>query len=170
MRFPGIADRIVIAGGIFKGNLAIRLFVALAKVFNYFLSYPTMYSLFSYLLMPRQRNQKARRIYQLQAQKLSSAEYMKWVGLYEEFFRLLDQFYHYLLPVPTLVIMGGDDYIFRKGAKDFVHNQPHARLESLDGVGHICNIESPQLFNRLAVDFLGDQAIMASKALSYAKA
>ena len=170
MRFPGIADRIVIAGGIFKGNLAIRLFVALAKVFNYFLSYPTMYSLFSYLLMPRQRNQKARRIYQLQAQKLSSAEYMKWVGLYGEFFRLLDQFYHHMLPVPTLVVMGGDDYIFKKSAKDFVNKQPGTQLKILDGVGHICNIEAPQFFNHLVVEFLVRHSIKVDKILSRATA
>ena len=170
MRFPGIADRIVIAGGIFRGSFAIKAFVALAKVLNHVLSYPTMYSLFSYLLMPRRRNQKARRIYRLQAHKLSSAEYMKWVGLYGEFFRLLNQFYHYLLPAPTLVVMGGDDYIFRKSARDFVANQPRTQLESLAGVGHICNIESPELFNRLVVSFLGGHAITSGEALSQATA
>lgn len=153
MRFPGIADRIVIAGGIFKGTLAIKLFVGLARVFNHFLSYSTMYSLFSYLLMPRQRNQKARRIYQFQAHKLSPEEYMKWIGLYGEFFRLLDQFYNYFLPQPTLVVMGGEDYIFGRSARDFAAKQSNAQLEKLADVGHICNIEAPERFNRLVIDF-----------------
>lgn len=155
MRYGHVVDKIVIAGGIFKGNYAIKTFVSLAKVFNLFLSYPKMYSLFSYLLMPKKRNQKARRIYQRQAQKLTQREYMKWVGLYGEFFRLLKQFYYQVLQNPTLVVMGGEDFIFLQGAKTFVKRQPHASMQTLHKVGHICNIENPDDFNKLVIDFFG---------------
>ena len=155
MRHGYLVNKIVIAGGIFKGNRSIKTFVALARVFNLFLSYQKMYSLFSYLLMPKRRNQKARRIYQRQAKKLTQQEYMKWVGLYGEFFRLLKQFYHQVLQSQTLVVMGGEDFIFLKGARTFVEKQPHVRMKTLKAVGHICNIESPDDFNRLVKDFFG---------------
>lgn len=153
MRHGHLVNKIVIAGGIFKGNWLIKSFVTLARFFNLFLSYQKMYSMFSYLLMPKRRNQKARRIYQLQAKKLTQQEYMKWVGLYGEFFRLLGQFYQQVLQSPTLVIMGGEDFIFLKSAKTFVNRQPRASIETLGKAGHICNIESPDDFNRLVIDF-----------------
>lgn len=155
MRYGHLVNKMVIAGGIFRGNYAIKAFVSLARVFNHFLSYRKMYGLFSYLLMPKRRNQKARRIYQRQAQKLTRREYMKWVGLYGEFFRLLKQFYNRILQNPTLVVMGGEDFIFLKSARTFVNRQPYVSMETLAKVGHICNIESPDSFNKLVMDFLG---------------
>ncbi len=153
-RYPLMMDKIVIAGGIFKGNLAIKTFVHTARLFNVFFSYPMMYKLFSYLLMPKKRNQKARRLYRIQAQKLTQIEYLKWVGLYAEFFNLLDSFYKQQLSQPTLVIMGSDDYVFIDSARSFVNRQSSAQFSELDYVGHICNIEAPQQFNQLSLSFL----------------
>ncbi len=154
LRHPQVVQRIVIAGGIFKGTWAIRLFTQVARVFNVVLPYHTMYSLFSYLLMPRQRNQKARRLYQMQARRLTPEEYLKWVGLYGEFFRLLRRFYRQRLQSDVLVVMGGEDYIFLAGARAFVKRQQKAQLKVLPHAGHICNIEAPEAFNSLAIHFL----------------
>ena len=154
LRYPSRVEKVVIAGGIFRGNLAIKSFVKLAQGLNLVLSYETMYNLFSYLLMPRKRNQKARRIYKLQAAKLTPTEYMKWVGLYGEFFRLLHQFYHQQINVPMLIVMGGDDYIFLRAARKFSKRSLTTTLSVLPKVGHIVNIEAAQDFNTLVLDFL----------------
>ena len=154
MRYPGMVDRSILSGGIFRGNAAIKLFVRSAKVLNYFMSFPRMYSLFSYLLMPKNRNQVARRVYQMQARRLTQKEYMKWVGLYAEFFALLRRFYDEQLRFPALVVMGGDDYVFLAAAKSFVARQPNAQLAEIPETGHICNIESADSFNQLAYSFL----------------
>lgn len=154
MKRPDLLKRVVMAGGIFKGNLLIRSFVHLARFFNLFLTYAQMYRLFSYLLMPRKRNQKARRIYQIQSQKLTQDEYLKWVGLYDEFFRLLNSFFQYSFPTSVLIVMGKDDYIFLKGARDYGKRHPNATLVEIPATGHICNIEKPQYFNKLVKDFL----------------
>lgn len=169
MKRPGLLLHVVMAGGIFKGNLIIRSFVQLARIFNLFLSYSQMYRLFSYLLMPRKRNQKARRIYQIQSQKLTQEEYLKWVGLYGEFFRLLSRFYHFAFPTPTLIVMGKDDYIFLKGARDYARRHQHAKLVEIPATGHICNIERPAFFNQLVIDFLGASKATAKKPASKAK-
>lgn len=154
MRYPELVDRLIIAGGIFKGNVFIRAFVQLARFMNLFLRYSTMYRLFSYLLMPRKRNQTARRIYQMQAAKLTQEEYLKWVGLYAEFFRLLHHFYYQNLRVETLVIMGREDYVFLKAAKSFSKRQSKTRLEIIKLAGHIVNIDRAHEFNDMAISFL----------------
>jgi len=156
MRYPGLIDRLIFAGGIFKGNVLIRSFVHLARIMNIFLSYSTMYSLFSYLLMPRKRNQKARRIYQMQAARLTQKEYMKWVGLYSEFFRLLNLFYHQQLNVRTLIVMGQEDYVFLKAAKSFSRRQKTVQLEIIELAGHVVNIDRAEEFNDVAITFLDE--------------
>lgn len=154
MQYPGMVKKVILAGAIFRGNALIKSFVYLARMMNKILSYPAMYSLFSYLLMPRSRNQKARRLYQMQARRLTQGEYLKWVGLYQEFFKLLNDFFKQKLTWPTLIIMGSDDFIFLRSAKAFSNGQSHARLEVIPGTGHICNIENPDRFNSLALEFL----------------
>lgn len=156
-RYPDKVDSIVFSGAIFKGNFAIRTFVHLARFFNLFLSYKTMYTMFSYLLMPRKRNQLARRIYQRQARKLTQKEYMKWVGLYREFFSLLDKFYSGTFKVNSLVIMGEDDFVFLNAARAFAARHSGVGISVLENAGHICNIDQWELFNRKAVRFILDQ-------------
>lgn len=153
-RYPGKVKSVVFSGAIFKGNLAIKGFVHLARFFNLFLSYETMYSVFSYLLMPKKSNQLARRIYQRQAGKLTQNEYMKWVGLYKEFFRLLSDFYRKTFTINSLVIMGSDDFVFLKAARNFTKRQHLVNLEILAAAGHICNIDQWQLFNDTAIRFI----------------
>jgi len=153
MKYPDLVISAILAGGIFKANVLIKSFVQLARFLNHLLPYQWMYSIFSYLLMPYKKHQKSRMIYQKQAQKLSSKEYMKWVGLYNEFFKLLDRFYNQEIGFPALTLMGEKDYIFLKSAKRFAEKHQSLFLMEIEGAGHICNIDQPMIFNDLALSF-----------------
>ncbi|WP_296620816.1 alpha/beta hydrolase [Marivirga sp.] len=153
IKHPDLVASAIFAGGIFKANVLIKSFVQLARFFNLFLPYKWMYSIFSYLLMPFGKHQKSREIYKKQAQKLSSTEYMKWVGLYNEFFRLLNRFYNQDINFPALTIMGKDDYIFLNSAKGFANKHKSVLIKEMKGAGHICNIDQPEIFNELALSF-----------------
>ncbi len=168
-RYPESVNKIIFAGGIFKGTWAIRAFVHFAKALNLLLPYEKMYSLFSWILMPRERNQKARRLYQMQARKLTQAEYLKWVGLYDEFFRLLSDFFHQRLQHRSLIVMGGDDFVFLRGATQFDRRQTLTQLAVIPTTGHICNVENPAAFNQLALDFLAAKTSSIEKSASTAR-
>lgn len=154
MRKPGLVDKVIMAGGIFKGNILVKGFVHLARFLNLFLTYPQMYSLFSYILMPKERHQVSRRVYQIHAQKISSEEYLKWLGLYSTFFLTLKRFYNQKIDFPALVVMGEDDFVFLQAAKDFSTKHKNVHLEVIPKAGHICNIDNPKAFNKIARDFL----------------
>ncbi|WNB16981.1 alpha/beta fold hydrolase [Marivirga arenosa] len=154
IKYPNMVASAIFAGGIFKANLLIKSFVQLARFFNLFLSYFVMYSVFSYLLMPYRKHQKSRKIYQKQANKLSSKEYMKWVGLYNEFFRLLNRFYNQKINFPALAIMGKQDYVFLKSAQKFAKKHKNVIITEVKGAGHICNIDQYDIFNELALYFI----------------
>ena len=156
-RYPDLVAKVIFGGAIFSGGVLLRAFVYLAKFLNTFLSYPMMYQIFSFLLMPKKENQIARRLYQRQSLKISSKEYMKWVGLYKEFFQLLKKFKSQVLTFPSLIIMGGKDFMFLKSATKFSKAQEMVQLAMIPNTGHIANIESADAFNKLGVDFLKSQ-------------
>ncbi len=154
LRFPNRIHKAIVAGGIFSASLSLKAFVYLALTANKILPYRWMYRIFSYIVMPRRRNQFARSIYQKQAALLTQEEYLKWLGLYTEVFRLLKNFYTQNLAFEMHLIMGGEDYIFLSGARRFTNSQSKVTMAEIDGCGHICNIESHAQFNKLALQYL----------------
>ncbi len=154
---PTRVQSAIMAGGVFSGSILLRLFIHSAYFLNLFLNYTSMYRLFSFLVMPRKRNQKARRLYQLSARKLNQQEYLKWLGLYSEFFKRLNQFVKQEFKIPILIVMGGDDYIFLPAAVKFAKSKPDVNMHMIKESGHICTIESPGSFNSMSLDFLNSQ-------------
>jgi 3-oxoadipate enol-lactonase len=56
---------------------------------------------------------------------------------------------------PALVIVGGDDLSdYHKAADMFITGIPHALRHVIDGAGHLPNLESPEEFNRVVLEFL----------------
>ncbi|MCO6476717.1 MAG: alpha/beta fold hydrolase [Phaeodactylibacter sp.] len=155
---PGLIDKMVMAGGIFRATLAIRLFVHTAKLLSYFLPYRVMYDLFSWIVLPKKNHQQARRLFRLQSQKLTSREYLKWVGLYKDLFRLLRNFYNRELEKLSLVVMGEQDHVFNGAAQRFVARHRKATMAIIEKCGHVVNIEQHERFNQLALAFLRGEA------------
>ncbi len=162
MRTPGMVRAAIMAGAIFKGNISIRLFVMTARFFNLFLSYRFMYSLFSYLLMPKPSHQRSRRVYRLQARKIKPDAYLRWVSLYDEFFKLLKQFWNQKIDFPVLAVMGSADYVFLQPAMEFASKNSKVDVEIIPGAGHICNIDAPDAFNRISLNFLRKLGLLSN--------
>jgi len=55
----------------------------------------------------------------------------------------------------TLVLCGSRDRVNRGAARSIAASVPTATLEILPDVGHVWNLEAPDLFNRVLADFLG---------------
>ena len=60
------------------------------------------------------------------------------------------------IQVPTLLVYGDKDVRAGMAVAEDLHAAiPESRLVVLPGVGHVCNIEAPDEFNRVVRDFLG---------------
>ena len=153
-RRPDLVMKMVFIGGVFNANWSIKSFVHLARFLNLFLSYQRMYQVFSYLLIPKKEHQPARRIYQQQARTLGAKEYLRWLGLYSEFFLLLKSFHRQPVHNPMLILMGEYDYIFLPSACKFSGEKHFAELKLIRDAGHICNIDKPAETNQAILDFL----------------
>ena len=56
--------------------------------------------------------------------------------------------------VPTLVIVGDQDTPFLAPCEYMAKKIPGARLETIAGAGHSSNLDQPDAFNRILLDFL----------------
>ena len=154
-RRPDLIETMIMAGGVFKADWKIHLFAHSGKFLSYFIPFRWIYDAFSLIVLPRKNHQPSRRLFRLQSRKLSPKEFLKWLGLYRDFFSLVQRFYRRHLDKTSLVIMGGQDHVFLKAARRFVHKHAHrAELVVLEGCGHICNLERAQVFNETVIQFI----------------
>jgi non-heme chloroperoxidase len=57
------------------------------------------------------------------------------------------------IDVPTLVITSTQDQLIAPEiSAEMAQRIPSARLETIEGVGHLSNLEAPEAFNRLLLD------------------
>jgi 3-oxoadipate enol-lactonase len=63
------------------------------------------------------------------------------------------------LAAPTLVITGDEDRVYPlELVRRMASRIPHARLVVLEGCGHLSNLEQPERFNEVLLEFLRDRA------------
>jgi pimeloyl-ACP methyl ester carboxylesterase len=151
---PDLIDKMVMAGGVFKATLKMKFFIHSGKILSNILPYETIYTIFSWIVLPKKNHQKSRRLYRLQAKKLGQKAFIKWIGLYRELFRVLDRSFKTKLEKISLIVMGSEDHVFHEAARKFVQRQDKARLEIIQKCGHICNVEAWQQFNKITLNFL----------------
>jgi pimeloyl-ACP methyl ester carboxylesterase len=143
------------AGGVFKADWKIHLFAHSGKFLSHFVPFRWIYDTFLIIVLPRANHRRSRRLYRLQSKKLSSTEFLKWLGLYRDLFKVVRRFYRRKLSTTSLVVMGGQDHVFLNAAKRFTRKHAHkAELVVIEGVGHLCNLEATEAFNRTVLKFL----------------
>lgn len=155
-RRPEMIQSMIMAGGVFKADWRIRIFAYSGKFLSYFIPFRWIYDTFIIIVLPRQNHAPSRRLYRLQSKKLTPAEFLKWLGLYRDFFSVVKRFYRRKLHTSSLIVMGGQDHVFLEAAQRFAKKHKHnAELVVLEGCGHLCNLEEVQRFNNAVLSFLG---------------
>ena len=65
--------------------------------------------------------------------------------------------------MPVLLIYGAEDRLTPpEFGKEMVRDLPDARMEVIDGAGHLSNLEEPDKFNALIDIFFTTNAMLAS--------
>jgi len=168
---PKLIDKMVMAGAIFDGSKSIYIFAHLGKLLTYILPFRILYSLFSFIVLPRKNHRLSRYIFRKQSKRMTAVEYLKWVHLYKPFFKLIKEYFKRYLTRPCLIVMGDQDHIFLSSAKKFTSNQNNAALSLIKGCGHVVSIESPKIFNQMASDFFNGldtpRSVQADQPIPY---
>jgi pimeloyl-ACP methyl ester carboxylesterase len=153
---PERVRSMVMGGAIIRLNLRSRFLVTMGNAFKRIMPYMWLYRLFAWIIMPRKRHREARNLFVTQAKRLCQKEFIRWFRLTYEVNPLLVRLFEQKeLPIPTLYVMGDEDHMFLPSVTRMVSRHTRfSKLEVLPECGHVVNVDRPELFNLLSIDFI----------------
>ncbi|MEX2567092.1 MAG: alpha/beta hydrolase [Cyclobacteriaceae bacterium] len=153
-RHPERVQSMILAGAIMKLNVRGQILMRMGILLKSLLPYLLLYKLFAFIIMPRKNHKASRNLFVQEAKKLYQKEFIRWFTLASKVNPLLAFFRIKEIPVPTLYLMGEEDYMFLGTITKLVKDHSSARLEVIPSCGHVVNVEKPEAFNRIALEFL----------------
>jgi len=144
----------VLCGAVTRLNTQSRFLMKFASMVRKMIPFVWLYTLFAYILMPKRRNRESRNLFIRDAKTIRQSEFMRWFTLTAEVNPLLKYFTEKEIPVPTLYVMGDEDYMFLPQVKNLIKKHRSAVLRVFENCGHVCNVEHPTLFNQVSIEFV----------------
>lgn len=154
---PNRIQSMVLGGAIIRLNIRSKILMYLGNKFKKLVPYMWIYRFFAWVIMPRNRHKKSRLMFINEAKRLYQKEFLRWYQLTSEVNPLLRYFNEKEIPVPTLYIMGEEDYMFLPQVKHILRFHGHSQLIILKDCGHVVNIDQPDQFNETTINFLNAQ-------------
>jgi pimeloyl-ACP methyl ester carboxylesterase len=105
--------------------------------------------------MPKRNHKNSRNLFINEAKKLYQKEFIKWFKLTAEINPVLKWFRQEELNIPTLYIMGEEDYMFLPSVREVVKRHfKTAELCVIQNCGHVVNVEQSIEFNQKVLAYL----------------
>lgn len=155
---PDRVKSLIMGGAVTRLNVRSKLLVGLGNATKRFIPYMWLYKFFAWIIMPRKRNQESRILFANQAKKLCQKEFVRWFNLTYKLNPLLRYFNENDTRLPTLYLMGDEDYMFLPQVMQLVRKHTTSVLEVIPDCGHVCNVEQPEVFNKSAIRFISQHS------------
>ena len=151
---PERVNSMVMGGAILKFNFKSRLLMRFGNATKSILPYMWLYKILAFIIMPKRNHRESRLLFIREAKKLYQKEFIRWFKLTSEVIPLLKVFRQKQIKVPTLYVMGEQDYMFLPAVRKVVAQHQRSQLQVIPNCGHVVNVEHPQQFNQLCLRFL----------------
>jgi pimeloyl-ACP methyl ester carboxylesterase len=151
---PDRVESMIMGGAIIRLNVRAKVLVAVGNMFKRMVPYMWLYSFFAWIIMPKARHRESRMLFVNEAKKVAQKEFMRWFKLTYEINPLLKYFEEKDTGIPTLYLMGEEDYMFLPAVEFIITRHTNSYLEVIRNSGHVCNIDQPREFNARAIFFL----------------
>lgn len=166
---PKRVKSMIMAGAITRLNFTSRILVFLGNTFKSVLPYMWLYGLFAFIIMPRGHHAESRNLFIREAKRLCQKEFIRWFKLTKDINPLLKYFKEKDLSIPTLYIMGEEDVMFLASVRNIVKDQKQSFLKVIEACGHVVNVEQPEIFNKLSLDWLKNQNNSLQNSLEHSQ-
>ena len=152
---PNRVKSMILGGAILKMNFRSQILMRLGNMFKYVLPYLVLYKFFAFVIMPNKNHKQSRLLFINEAKKLYQKEFIRWFKLTAEINPILKWFRQVELNIPTLYVMGEEDYMFLPSVRKVVENHyKSSKLFVVKNCGHVVNVEQPSIFNTQVLSFL----------------
>ncbi|NKI26215.1 alpha/beta hydrolase [Arenibacter sp. 6A1] len=153
-KHPHRVDRMVMGGAIMKLNFRSQVLMRLGIIFKSVIPYLWLYKFFAFMIMPNKNHKESRLLFVREAKKLYQKEFIRWFKLTSEINPLLHFFRTVDIKIPTLYVMGAEDYMFLPTVKQVVQSHRASSLVVVEKCGHVVNVEQPLFFNDTVIQYL----------------
>lgn len=155
-KHPQRVESMVMGGAIMQLDIRSRILIRLGNLFKSVIPYLWLYKFFAFIIMPNKNHRESRSLFVREAKKLYQKEFTRWFKLTSEINPLLRLFRVVDTKIPTLYVMGGEDYLFLPAVEKIVKNHTASNLLTIDKCGHVVNVEQPHIFNRMVIAYVTD--------------
>ena len=156
---PTRVKSMIMGGAILKMNFRSQILMRVGNVFKYVLPYLVLYRFFSFLKKKKKNHKQSRLLFINEAKKLYQKEFIKWFKLTAEINPILKWFRQVEINIPTLYVMGEEDYMFLPSVRQVVEKHYRSsKLFVIENCGHVVNVEQPSQFNQAVITFLKSKA------------
>ncbi len=155
-RYPERVESMIMGGAIMKLNFKSQLLMGMGIICKSIIPYLWLYRFFAFIMLPHRNHRESRLLFVREAKKLYRQEFIKWFKLTSEINPLLRLFRSADIKIPTLYVMGGEDYLFLPSIKKVVQNHSMSSLVMIEYCGHVVNVEQPLLFNNIVIGYLNN--------------
>ena len=113
-----------------------------------------LYKLFAYIIMPKSNHKESRLMFINEAKLIETKVFNRLLMLIPE----IKQYILHLEPINfnkyILFLSGKDDYLFSEEVKEFASKNTLLSYCSIEGAGHVVNIDNPSIFNQRVIEYL----------------
>lgn len=144
----------IMVGAITKLNLKSRFLVKMGQLFHQVVPFMWLYKVFAFIIMPLDEHKESRNTFIREARKLARHEFIRWFKLTSRLTAKLRKMETEDSGLPTLYVMGEQDYIWLEPVKKLVTKYKNNTLSVVEKCGHVVNIEKADVFNQLSINFI----------------
>ena len=152
--YPQRVQSMVMAGAIMKLNVRSQILMSFGNICKSIIPYLWLYRLFAYIIMPKKSHKESRLLFVREAKKLYQKEFLRWYKLTTELKPLLRLFRQVDINIPTLYVMGSEDYMFLPSIEKLAEAHRSAQLCVVPQSGHVVNVDQPDAFNSGSISFI----------------
>lgn len=157
---PDLVKSMIMGGAILKLNFRSQILIKFGVIFKSVLPYMLLYKFFAFVVLPRKKHSESRNMFINEAKKLYQKEFIKWFRLGSTVNPILKLYRSIDIGIPTLYVMGDEDYMFLKPVEYIIQKHKSAELSILPQCGHVVNIERPDLFNSVVIGYISKLGII----------
>ncbi|MCC5921315.1 MAG: alpha/beta hydrolase [Cyclobacteriaceae bacterium] len=151
---PSRVSKMVLGGAVTRFDLRSRFLVRMGHLVKKLVPFMWLYKLFAFVILPRKAHAHSRNLFIKDAKRVAQAEFMRWFKLTRDVNPLWKYFREKELNIPILYIMGDQDHMFLPPVRQMASEHTFSDIKVIDDCGHVCNVDKPEAFNKLSIDFL----------------
>ena len=147
-------NKSVLAGAITSFNRFTRFLLLCVNLLKSVLPNMLLYKLFAYIIMPKSNHKESRRIFIQEAKVIDSKVFKQWLNLTSDLKKYILRLRSINFNKYILFLSGKGDYLFSEDVREFASKNKMLSYCSIEGAGHVVNIDNPSIFNKRVIEYL----------------